>query len=271
MKLVVSAVVSLLAGVLLGALPFVNQHLHWNFFVIVPVSGLMLGAAFGWLQYRVARLLHARIGVIGGAVLTVVGALSYWATDVGVWLTTSVSMADGRSVALREVSSLPEFLADRLSSSSISARGRTVEVGSTGTILTFAVDELGALLGTAAILFGFASSAAYCQACGRYRKNLLKIEREYPLDEAQANFQWQAFEQLAKARQYAALAAQVQALPELTIASRRKLEAQESACPKCGQTALALSTLRQGKEGWDSDGRELSAESAANEGACLVG
>jgi hypothetical protein len=271
MKLVVSAVVSLLAGVLLGALPFVNQHLHWNFFVIVPMSGLILGAAFGWLQSQVARLLHARIGLLGGAVLTVVGALSYWATDVGFWLTTSVPLADGRTLALREVSSLPEFLNERLSSSSISARGRTVEMGSTGTILTFAVDELGALLGTAAILFGFASSAAYCQACGRYRKNLLKIEREYPLDETQANLQWQSFEELAKARQYAALAAQVQALPGLTIASRRKLEAQESACPKCGQTAIALSTSRQGKEGWDSDGRELNAESAGNEGACLVG
>jgi hypothetical protein len=270
-KLIVSALVSLLAGVLLGAIPFVNRHLHWNFFVIVPVSGLLLGACFGWLQYQTARLLHARIGTLGGIFLTLVGAVSYLATDAGIWATTSVETDAGKNVPLREVASLAEFIGARLSHSSISTRGRTVEVGSTVTILTFVVDELGALLGTAALLFGLASSAAYCQRCSRYRKTLLKVEREYPLDEAQSNAHWQGFEQLAKAQQYDELAARVQAMPQLTIASRRKLEAQESACPKCGQTAIALSVSRQEKDGWSSDGRSLNAESALGTGARLTG
>lgn len=271
MKLIVSALVSLLSGVLLGAIPFVNRHLHWNFFVIVPVSGLVLGACFGWLQYLTARLLHARIATLGGIFLTLVGAVSYLATDVGIWATTSVPTPDGQAVPLREVASLEEFIGERLSHSSISTRGRTVEVGSIATMLTFAADELGALLGTAALVFGLASSAAYCLRCSRYRKDLLKVEREYPLDEAQSDAHWQGFEQLAKAERYDELAARVQAMPQLTIASRRKLEAQESACPKCGQTAILLSVSRQDKDGWTGDGRQLNAESAVGASARLTG
>jgi hypothetical protein len=270
-KLIVSALVSLLAGLLLGSIPFVNQHLHWNFFVIIPLSGLVLGAAFGWLQYQTARLLHARIGTLGGIFLTLVGAVSYLATDAGVWATTSFQTEAGQSVPVREVVSLPEFLGERLSHSSISARGKTVEVGSTATLLSFVADELGALLGTAALVFGMAASAAYCQRCSRYRKDLLKVEREFPLDEAQSSSHWQHFEQLAKAQQYDELAARVQAMPQLTIATRRKLEAQESACPKCGQTAIALSVSRQSKDGWSSDGLSLNAESASGAGARLTG
>jgi hypothetical protein len=267
MKLVVSALVSLLAGLLLGAIPFVNRHLHWNFFVIIPVSGLILGACFGWLQYQTARLLHARIGALGGVFLTLIGGASYLATDAGIWATSSVQTDTGQSVPLREVASLGEFMGERLSHSSISRRGRSIEVGSTVTIATFAVDVLGALLGTAALVFGMASGAAYCQRCSRYRKDLLKLEREYPLDEAESDAKWQAFEQLAEAKHYDELAARVQAMPQLTIASRRKLEAQESACPRCGQTAIALSVSRQDKDGWSSDGRQLNAECPVGVGA----
>jgi hypothetical protein len=131
-KLIVPALIALILGAGLGAIPFVNEHLHWNWFVIVPISGLVLGAAFGWVQFQVARLLHARVGVVGGLLLTVCGALAYGATDVGIWATTSVS-AEGTQIALRDVVSLPEFLAERLSHSSISARGKSVEVGSTAT------------------------------------------------------------------------------------------------------------------------------------------
>jgi hypothetical protein len=271
MKLVISALVSLLSGLLLGAIPFVNRHLHWNFFVIIPVSGLILGGCFGWLQYQTARLLHARIGALGGVFLTLVGGVAYLATDAGIWATTSVRTDAGQSVPLREVASLGEFIGARLSHSSISRRGRTVEVGSTVTIITFGVDMLGALLGTAALVFGMASSAAYCQRCSRYRKDLLTVEREYPLDEAESDAKWQTFQQLADAKHYDELAAKVQAMPLLTIASRRKLEAQESACPKCGQTAIALSISRQDKDGWSGDGRNLNAESAVGAGARLSG
>jgi hypothetical protein len=264
-KLIVSALVSALAGALLGTIPVVNQHLHWNFFVIIPVSGVILGACFGFLQYRVARLLHARIGALAGAALALVGAVSYAATDFGTWATASVETSDGQTVALREVATFGDFMHERLSHSSISRRSRTVEVGSTATMVSFGVDLLGALLGTAAIVFGLAADAAYCQRCSRYRKDLQKLEREFPLDEAHAQSHWQELEQLAKAQQYAELAAKLQALPPLTVASRRKIEAQESACPKCGQPALALSTLRHEKEDWTSEGQSLTAESALGE------
>ncbi len=270
MKLIIPALIALVLGVVLGAIPFINQHLHWNFFVIVPISGLILGACFGWIQFQVARLLHARIGVVGGAFLTLCSAVAYEATDVGIWATSSVTV-EGGEIALRDSVTLPEFLGARLSHSSISARGKSLEVGSTATLLSFGVDMLGALLGGAAMVFGMSSGAAYCERCSRYRKDLNKVEREYPLDEARAESFWQGYQQLAAARQYAQLAAHVQGLPAITVASRRKLEAQESACPKCKQAALALSVHRFEKDDWTTDGRELSVEAQHNEAPQLAG
>jgi hypothetical protein len=271
LKLIVPALVSVLAGLALGAIPFVNQHLHWSFFVVVPVSGMILGTCFGFLQYRVARLLHVRIGALAGALLTLAGAVSYAASDFGACAAASAQTDAGQTVPLREVVSFREFMHERLSRSSLSRRSRTVELGGTATLENLAVDLLGALLGTAAIVFGLAADAAYCQRCSRYRKDLRKLEREYPLDETRAQSHWQAFEQLAQSQQYAELVAQVQAMPLLSVASGRKLDAQESTCPKCGQPALSLSSLRHDKEVWTSDGPTLYAEGAVGEGPRLVG
>ena len=271
MKLIISAVLALVAGVLIGSIPLVNEHLHWNFYLIVPVSGFFLGMVFGLLQYQVARLVHARISLLGGVILTVICAASYIATDVGVWASSSIK-PDGRNkVPLRDTIQLKKFLAERVSHSSISRGSRSVELGDTATLVTFVVDLIGSMVGGAAILFGLSSDASYCQRCSRYRKDLRQIEREFPMDEAQAASHWQAFEQLAAGQHYAQLAAQVQALPGLNVASRRKLEAQESRCPKCGQTALQLSVLHYDKEGdWATEGRQLQAEAAHDEGALLV-
>ncbi|MGC4093335.1 MAG: hypothetical protein QM756_36675 [Polyangiaceae bacterium] len=272
MKLIISALVALLAGVLLGAIPFVNQYLHWNLYIIIPISGVILGAAFGWLEFMVAKLLHARIGVVGGLFLTLVGAVAYVATDVGIWATTSVEVQGGQSVALRDAVSLPEFMGERLTHSSISRRGKSVEVGKTMTIISFVVDLLGACAGAGLLVFALSSDAPYCERCSRYRKGGATVEREYPLDEAQAENYWRWFDQLKQAQRYAELAAGIQAMPGLNVASRRKIAASESSCPKCGQAAMALSVLHPDKEGdWTTEsGRSMEVLAAANEGPRLI-
>ncbi len=269
MKLIVAAIVSLVAGVALGAIPYVNGYLHLNLWVVVPIGGLVLGAVFGGIQFATARVLHARIGAMGGLFLMVVGALAYVATDAGVWLTDSFETEAGQSVAVRDVVSLPDFLAERLTHSSIRARGRTLNLGKTATIVSFVVDELGALLGTAAIVFGVGMMASYCARCSRYRKHLVKVDRDYPVDEARAAGYWQSLKGLADAGHYAHLAAQVQALPRLSANSRRKLEAQESACPKCGQVSLEIGLYRATKDGWSGSGERLVSEGNSVDRACL--
>ena len=269
-KLILAAIVSLVAGVALGATPYLNEYLHLNVWVFVPVGGLVLGALFGLIQFGVARALHAKIGFVGGLFLTVCGALAYVATDAGIWLTDSIQNDAAQSVAVRDVIALPDFVAMRLTRSSISARGHTIQLGETATIVTFVVDELGALLGTSALLFALALDAAYCARCSRYRKNLVKVARDYPLDHAHATGLWQSLKHLADSRQYAYLAAQVQALPAVSQISERKLEAQESACPKCGRVAMHVSLHRPSKEGWTTTGERLVSEGGPADRASLV-
>lgn len=270
MKLIVPALLALVLGAVLGAIPFINEYLHWNIYVIIPVSGLIFGAAFGWLQFQIAKLLHARVALLGGVFLTLSSALAFAATDAGIWATTTVNV-DGQQIALRDAVSFPEYMSERLTHSSLSTRGKSVEVGSTATLLSYGADLLGALLGAAGAVFGLSSGAAYCARCSRYRKDLRAVEREYPLDDARADSYWTGFQQLAGSHQYAALAAQVQGLPPLTVASRRKIGAQESACPKCSQPALALTLYRYEKDDWVSDGRDLTAEAQHNEAPQLAG
>ena len=271
MRLVVSALVSVLVGLGIGAIPFVNEHLHWNFWVVIPFSGLVLGLGFGALQFLIARALHARITVAAGSVLAVVGALSYAATDAGIWLTTSVDAPGGVTVPLREVVPFGDYMAARLSASSISTRhsGKDIEVGQTATIVTYVVDELGALLGCGLALLAMASSAAYCVPCSRYRKTHLKLEREFPAGGG-SDTTWQSFSQLAvSSANYLQLTDRVQALPPTLPVANRKLVAHESACPKCGQAALELSVMSQVQKDWSTEGESLKVDALPGQGPRL--
>jgi hypothetical protein len=271
MKLVVSALLSVLVGVGIGAIPFVNEHLHWNFWLVVPFSGLILGMGFGGLQFGAARLLHARITGKAGAVLALVGALAYGATDAGIWLSTSVDGPGGAQIPLSEIMPLSDYMAARLSASSITSHrgGKGLEMGQTATIVTYVVDELGAFVGCGATLLALASSAAYCVACSRYRKSHLELEREFPAG-GSSDTVWQSFAQLAaSSANYLQLAERLQALPPSPRVTSRKLVAHESACPKCGQAALSISVMRREKNEWTSDGDTLKVDAAPGQGPRL--
>lgn len=272
MRLVISALVSVLLGLGLGATPFVSEHLHWNFWLVVPMSGLVLGAAFGGLQFLVARVLQARITPAAGALLALVGALAYASTDVGIWLTSSVEGPAGEAVRLRDFLPLSDYMAARLSSSSITtqhAQGRSLEMGQTATVVSYVADELGALLGCAGALLALASSAAYCASCSRYRKTHLKLERDFPAG-GSSHTTWQAFTQLAvSSASYAQLADQLQALPPAPSVTSRKLVAHESACPICGQAALDISVMRKERNEWTTEGESLKVDALPSQGPRL--
>ncbi len=46
-KLIPTIIITLFLGVGLGYIPVINQHLHWNFWFIIPVSGLIFGLVIG--------------------------------------------------------------------------------------------------------------------------------------------------------------------------------------------------------------------------------
>ena len=271
MTLILSALLSVLAGLAIGAMPFVNEHLHWNFWVVIPFSGLILGMAFGGLQFAVARLFQARIMAAGGVSLALVGALAYAATDAGIWLTSSIDRPGQAPIPLSDVVSLGDYMLARLSASSITTTrgGHALEMGQTATIVTYVVDELGALLGCGATLLVLASSAAYCAPCSRYRKRHLTLEREFPAGGSSDTI-WQTLTQLAgSSANYTQLVARLQALPPLPAVTSRKLVAREFACPKCGQAALDIAVMRRERNEWSSEGSNLKVDALSGQGPGL--
>ena len=60
--LLTACVLVIAAGIGIGATPFVNEYLHWNLWFVIPVSGLLLGAGFGWVQFQIARAFGLHVG-----------------------------------------------------------------------------------------------------------------------------------------------------------------------------------------------------------------
>ncbi len=173
--------VTLVFGVVLGCIPGVKNHLHWNLWVIIPISGIVLGVAFGAIQFGIAYWLNLK--TTGGVMLMLAaaGAIGFAATDVGFYVSSHVpvqgveGIADGDH-ALRELMSFPEFMQVKLGGSTLRARpgassdGTGVEVGAVGTTISYFVDLLGAFVATLLTIFAMASDRPFCDPCGTYKK-----------------------------------------------------------------------------------------------------
>ena len=54
-KILPVALLTIALGFVLGYIPGLNEHLHWNLWYVVPVSGLLFGCAVGGLQFFYCR------------------------------------------------------------------------------------------------------------------------------------------------------------------------------------------------------------------------
>jgi hypothetical protein len=248
-----AAAAALALGVGVGMIPFVNQHLHWSIWLVVPVSGLILGAGLGWVQFQLLRLTDARLTARGVLVVAVAATAGYVATDVGVYLTLSVADATGRVIPLREAVGFGEYMSFRLSGTTVSRVGGagSFDMGRAGTTITFLVDLVGAFVGAAGAALSVADGSPYCDRCRRYQAAGTKAERCLGTDLAEANLQWGGLHAIAAAGDYDGLAGAVLGLPPVDSASVAKITVTEFVCPGCRQgTVLGTVRRREENDAW---------------------
>ncbi len=170
MKLIAPIVMSLFIGFGLGSIPVINQYLHWNIWIIVPVSGLGLGAGLAWIQFFACYLLNQRADSWRIIVLALAASTSYLAIDFGIYHATSIPVQGVEGVPdgnyrLAELISFPRYMQGRLGSSSLTMpkhEDKSIEIGATGTTVSFLVDLAGAFVAAAGTLLFASSMYPYC-------------------------------------------------------------------------------------------------------------
>lgn len=256
--LLAACAAAILAGIAVGAIPFVNENLHWNIWFVVPISGALLGAAFGWVQFQIARAFSVRVGTAAAVALALAATVGYLGTDLGTYWTTAVELEqmDGFEAGeyqLHDLVSFSDYMRARLTSSSIDLRpGRsdsTVELGAAAATVSFGFDLIGAWLGSFLILVGVARGTPYCDRCHQYKRRLGGTE--IPLEASTAV---EVLDQLQEQVQGGSYECVVSLLNSLTKREppeelMLKISTDERTCPGCNETTLTCRVLRlQGNE-----------------------
>jgi hypothetical protein len=195
MKFLLLIVLTLLIGFGLGATPGLNENLHWNLWFIIPVSGLILGMALGWLQFFGAYAMNLKIQGGVAWMLATAAAAAYLATEFGFYYTTSIPVAgvdglpDG-DYGLSQLLTFREYLAMTLESTSYEGQGSLdYEYGGAATKLTYLVDIIGCFGAAFLTRLTVSSNYPYCDRCNLYKKRDTKFEVKMQAgDEAAESF-----------------------------------------------------------------------------------
>lgn len=266
--------ISLVLGFVLGSIPGLNDYLHWNLWYVIPVSGLLFGLAAGWLLFELCFLLHAKVN---GAAIAVIGlsvVLGYIAVDVGIYYQKSIDvtgiegLSDGK-YKLSELMTLGQFFQMQLGSSTIESRhgNQVLEMGATGSTLSYLADLVGALLGAAGLAFGMADLRPYCNRCRRYKRRTeklsLMLQNNVQASEVQTNIKG-----FVRSNDFAGLSAYVeQVAPQLAGSTGKfKIDMDWRHCPRCRQTTVIGRVYRQDRKGWsEMDNQRFSLSSESSE------
>ena len=126
-KLIPAILVSFVLGFGLGSIPGLNEHLHWNLWFVIPISGLLFGMLTGWLQFGTCYLLEHRVGGSTLLILPVAAAIGYVFVDYGIYFSTSIHLKDVKGVPegdykLSDLMSFWDYMSWRLGSSTVATR-----------------------------------------------------------------------------------------------------------------------------------------------------
>lgn len=176
--LIAPVVLGLLFGLGIGCIPFVNEHLDWRMFKIIPIGGLLIGAAAGFLQFHLAKVLQVCVAGKIGLLLALVAGIGYCGTDIGKYYTMTIDIPpeEGAKPIPMKLSTLVPFskyMEIRLGASSIpmGRMGRnSVDVGSGMAKMFYLADIAGTGFGAWAVLLMLAGSSPYCGGCWRYKR-----------------------------------------------------------------------------------------------------
>lgn len=236
-----------LIGLLTGMVPYVNEHLHWNIWVVLPITGILLGAGMAYVQFEVGKALNLRFDRSVMLKLVCCCVLGYLATDIGCWLTINV---DGEPV--RSYLTLFEYFKHRVFRSGLGP----LKIGTTLSFLSFAADYVGLVIGSGGILFLMAEENPYCGACKRYLVLDQKVDLDFAVERGAKQDFWTVVVQSLRSNRFAEVAAALNELPLAQPEFSPKLEVRELVCLSCHRRSIDFGIQRKDDRGeWLLEGQ----------------
>jgi len=263
MSTAILALLSVGIGFAIGATPFVQEHLHWNLWFVIPISGLLFGAGLAWLQFMSSYALGNHVNKKTATVFCVSAVVAYFATEIGTYLTLSVPISGVEGVPdgdykISSFWSFYDYMSYRLGSSTISSmKGHgSFEMGAAGTSVSFVVDLLGAAIGAFGTFLTLIPLYPFCARCACYKKrhHLYKIQPK--AGEATLGSVLTSIAEVCQKQDHRGLVKLLASLERdhQDKKSHIQISADERFCPKCREATVVGKVLKQQGNDW----KELS-------------
>ena len=183
-KVIVPLSVTITAGYGIGCVPDLHDFLHLSILMVVPIGGVIYAMFSCVIVFVSCYFLNIKVSRWSWLFMAVFIMFGYTVADFGSYRTGLVPVvgvqgySDGDYQAA-ELMSFFEYMKLQLGSSVIQSRsgGHTLELGSTGTTVTYLVNIGAAFLGSLAMLAVLADMYPFCSRCFIYKK----LEKKYEL------------------------------------------------------------------------------------------
>lgn len=246
LKVLPALLLAIVIGFFLGCVPVLNEHLHWNLWYVIPISGLLFGCAVGGIQFGYCFKMNQWIsgGVI--AFLAVASLVGYVSVDYGIYTTKTISIEGQEEIPDGEYK-----LSELMSFWQYMKLNFGMETGAFGTMISYIADMIGAALGATGVLMLCREKYPFCLKCGRYKQREQKYEVRLVFEEQQVNKIFQKMDELIEAGIYRDIVGYCQQLTHDYKDSKGdvKISMDQRYCPMCLESTI-LGTVHQ-KSGGD--------------------
>lgn len=260
-QVVIAAMLSICFGFLLGITPGLNEHLHWNLWYIIPISGLLFGCLCGGFQFWTCYRFDQRITKLIAVYLTLATLVGYGAVDYGIYRSLRIEVSGNENIPdgeykLKDLISFWQYMKVNLGSSTTKTDyGTEKEYGAMGTTISYIGDLVGADLGSLAVFWICMAKYPYCVPCGKYKKRLRQYTIQFIYTEELLRQILDRFEEFKTGGTVSDMTACCEQLSGQHQDSKGtvRIRIDHRACPSCGEhTMLGVVERRSGSD-WIED------------------
>lgn len=247
---------AIVLAVFIGCIPVLNQHLHWNIWIFIPVSGMLFGAAFAWLQFMCAKFARKPLQMRTIWILAAGTAVAYFSTEIGRYYSLVVPLygsdvlSDG-DYPIHQLVSFAEFVTLSLSASTIrSFHFGEINLGGAGTAVSSVIDLIGAGLGALVTFSSLVASTPFCLRCSRYMRIIRTFDIHLSPESVAESIQTRVLE-LSRQSRLMELEELLRGLSDVPSEHcRSKISVNECICNGCNTKALTGKFLRVERNDW---------------------
>ncbi|MBE0536950.1 MAG: hypothetical protein IH624_14900 [Phycisphaerae bacterium] len=253
-----AALITFLLGFVLGCIPGLNAHLHWNLWYVVPISGLVFGLAAGGVQFWYCYKANEEVSKAMMLCLILAAVVGYASVDYGIYRTTSITLEGAEGIEdgtypLSALMSFTDFMRLNLGSSSVKKDygAGEMEMGAAATTISYFADLSGAALGTLGALVLAKKKYPYCRQCRKYKRREREYVIQFAFEESLADALLGGVRERIAAADYLSLIAYVRQLAQTHTNSKgdMRVSVDHRLCPGCSEaTLLGKVERRKGRE-----------------------